>query len=240
MTSTEADRGILTESFGRSYSSGKMESTESTSGEFRVTTVLEQGYGRSTGGQLMERKGPRVWCVFVLSVLSSVVVAIAVGCLCALLYPILRELRVERVIGPDGTEERMLGFWSILILSVIVGCIISFFSWILTYLDSDQPGMVSLTHTHFRDLFGPSFHLDYGAAVLNGAMALLTIIWSLIWPTLCRCKSMCRHAYTSVQWQWCLCPFFNVINEDCHSVSIGPPDLQLRRSVSYGLECKGL
>ncbi|KAM3585144.1 uncharacterized protein V6R79_008894 [Siganus canaliculatus] len=157
-----------------------MESTETTSGEFQVTAVLEQGYGRSTGGQFMDLKGPKVWCVFALSVLSSVVVVTAVGCLCALLYPILRELRVERVIGPDGTEKRMLGFWSILILSVIVGCSISFFSWILTYLDSNPPGMVSLTHTQFRDLFGPNFHLGCGVAVLNGIMALLTVIWSLM------------------------------------------------------------
>ncbi|KAM3585142.1 uncharacterized protein V6R79_008894 [Siganus canaliculatus] len=90
MRSTGSNRGILTDSFGRSYSSGKMESTETTSGEFQVTAVLEQGYGRSTGGQFMDLKGPKVWCVFALSVLSSVVVVTAVGCLCALLYPILR------------------------------------------------------------------------------------------------------------------------------------------------------
>uniref|UniRef100_A0A3P9B431 Uncharacterized protein n=1 Tax=Maylandia zebra TaxID=106582 RepID=A0A3P9B431_9CICH len=37
--------------------------------------------------------------------------------LCALIYPILKELRAERVTGEDGTEEKMLGFWSLLVLS---------------------------------------------------------------------------------------------------------------------------
>uniref|UniRef100_A0A3P9DQN9 Uncharacterized protein n=1 Tax=Maylandia zebra TaxID=106582 RepID=A0A3P9DQN9_9CICH len=61
--------------------------------------------------------------------------------LCALLHPILKELRAERVTGEDGTEEKMLGFWSLLVLSVLVGCICCVFSWMLTYLDSFQPGM---------------------------------------------------------------------------------------------------
>uniref|UniRef100_A0A3P9C9D9 Uncharacterized protein n=1 Tax=Maylandia zebra TaxID=106582 RepID=A0A3P9C9D9_9CICH len=61
--------------------------------------------------------------------------------LCALIYPILKELQAERVTGEDGTEEKMLGFWSLLVLSVLVGCICCVFSWMLTYLDSFQPGM---------------------------------------------------------------------------------------------------
>uniref|UniRef100_A0A3P9D188 Uncharacterized protein n=1 Tax=Maylandia zebra TaxID=106582 RepID=A0A3P9D188_9CICH len=61
--------------------------------------------------------------------------------LCALIYPILKELRAERVTGEDGTEEKILGFWSLLVLSVLVGCICCVFSWMLTYLDSFQPGM---------------------------------------------------------------------------------------------------
>uniref|UniRef100_A0A3P9CEJ9 Uncharacterized protein n=1 Tax=Maylandia zebra TaxID=106582 RepID=A0A3P9CEJ9_9CICH len=61
--------------------------------------------------------------------------------LCTLLYPILKELQAERVTGEDGTEEKMLGFWSLLVLSVLVGCICCVFSWMFTYLDSFQPGM---------------------------------------------------------------------------------------------------
>uniref|UniRef100_A0A3P8NWD8 Uncharacterized protein n=1 Tax=Astatotilapia calliptera TaxID=8154 RepID=A0A3P8NWD8_ASTCA len=73
--------------------------------------------------------------------------------LCALLHPILKELRAERVTGEDGTEEKMLGFWSLLVLSV--GCICCVFSWMLTYLDSFQPGMdfpTLWTVAHVRDV----------------------------------------------------------------------------------------
>uniref|UniRef100_A0A3P9DIG7 Uncharacterized protein n=1 Tax=Maylandia zebra TaxID=106582 RepID=A0A3P9DIG7_9CICH len=75
--------------------------------------------------------------------------------LCALIYPILKELRAERVTGEDGTEEKMLGFWSLLVLSVLVGCICCVFSWMFTYLDSFQPGMdfpTLWTGAHVRDV----------------------------------------------------------------------------------------
>ncbi len=34
-----------------------------------------------------------------------------------------------------------------------------------------------------RDVFGHCFHMGYGIAVLNGIMAMLTVIWSLTWHT---------------------------------------------------------
>uniref|UniRef100_A0A3P9DHV6 Uncharacterized protein n=1 Tax=Maylandia zebra TaxID=106582 RepID=A0A3P9DHV6_9CICH len=77
--------------------------------------------------------------------------------LCALIYPILKELRAERVTGEDGTEEKMLGFWSLLVLSVLVGCICCVFSWMLTYLDSFQPGMDFPTQWPTSE----TFNIDY-------------------------------------------------------------------------------
>uniref|UniRef100_A0A3Q0R0G0 ADP-ribosylation factor-like 6 interacting protein 6 n=1 Tax=Amphilophus citrinellus TaxID=61819 RepID=A0A3Q0R0G0_AMPCI len=74
------------------------------------------------------------------------------------------------------------GFWTILVLSAVVGCICCVFSWTLTYLDSYQPGMAFptlLTLPHFRDVYDHGFHMGYGVAVLNGIMAMLTAIWSL-------------------------------------------------------------
>lgn len=141
-----------------------------------------EGPGGSEGRPFTKRNGPKPWSVVVLSVLVSAVAVSAVGCVCALIYPILKELRSERVRVEDGTEEWMLGFWSILVLSVLVGCICCVFSWTLTYLDSYQPGMVlatPLTLAHFRDVSGHGFHMGYGVAVLNGIMAMLTVIWSL-------------------------------------------------------------
>ncbi|XP_037618276.1 ADP-ribosylation factor-like protein 6-interacting protein 6 [Sebastes umbrosus] len=133
-----------------------------------------------TEGERPNRNGHKPWSVVVLSVLGSAVAVAAVGCVCALIYPILKELRAERVKREDGTEERMMGFWSILVLSVLVGWICCVFSWTLTYLDSYQPGRAlgtPLTLTHFRDVSG--LHMGYGVAVLNGVMAMLTVIWSL-------------------------------------------------------------
>lgn len=111
----------------------------------------------------------------VLSVLSSVVVLAAVGCVCALIYPVLKELKDVRVKAEDGTEQRMLGFWSILALALVVAFLCSASSLCLIHLDS----------VHFRTRTpGPphnstSARLDYGMAVLNGVMAMFTVIWSL-------------------------------------------------------------
>ncbi|KAM4710924.1 ADP-ribosylation factor-like protein 6-interacting protein 6 isoform 2-T3 [Anableps anableps] len=80
------------------------------------------------------------WLTVTVSVVGSAAAVVAVGVLCALFYPILRELRAERLRGENGTEERMLGFWSILLISAVAGCSSCIFSWTLTYLDSYQPG----------------------------------------------------------------------------------------------------
>ncbi|XP_070711879.1 ADP-ribosylation factor-like protein 6-interacting protein 6 [Pempheris klunzingeri] len=167
MRSRATDREALRQSFGGPHPSEDMDT---------VRTGL--GHGGSPG-----RNGPRLWSVVLLSVLGSAAAVTAAGCFCALVYPILRELRSERVTGQDGTEHRILGFWSILVLSLLAGCICSVFSWTLTYLNSHQPGQVPptlLPAAHFRDETGRGVHVDYGVAVLNGIMAMLTVIWSLI------------------------------------------------------------
>ncbi|XP_044044339.1 ADP-ribosylation factor-like protein 6-interacting protein 6 isoform X1 [Siniperca chuatsi] len=182
MPRAATDMDVIRESFGRSYSSEDMEHAESHSWRPGVTVISREGPGGSARRPFTNQNGPKPWSVVVLSVMGSAVAVAAVGCFCALIYPILKELRAERVRGEDGTEERMLGFWSILVLSVLVGCICCVFSWTLTYLDSYQPGMVfptPLTLAHFRDVSGHGFHMSYGVAVLNGIMAILTVIWSL-------------------------------------------------------------
>ncbi|KAM4601601.1 ADP-ribosylation factor-like protein 6-interacting protein 6 [Polymixia lowei] len=122
------------------------------------------------------------WPIAVLSSLGALLAVSASGALCALLYPVLKELRAERVTGEDGTEVRILGFWSILVLSVLAGCVCCVFSCTLTYLDSYKPGMVlpqSLALPHLRHVQGQSFHVGYAVALLNGIMASLAVIWSL-------------------------------------------------------------
>ncbi|XP_029308042.1 ADP-ribosylation factor-like protein 6-interacting protein 6 [Cottoperca gobio] len=167
---------VVRESFSRSYSSEDMEQAASNS------VMSGEAPGGSAGRPFTKRYGPKPWSVVVLSVLGSAAAVSAVGCVCALIYPILKELRAERVKGEDGTEERMLGFWSILVLSVLVGCICCVFSWTLTYLDSYQPIMelgTPLSLANFRDVSGYGFHMSYGVAVLNGIMSMLTVVWSL-------------------------------------------------------------
>ncbi|KAM9334052.1 ADP-ribosylation factor-like protein 6-interacting protein 6 [Symphorus nematophorus] len=176
--SSETHRDALTQSLARSYSSEDMDHTESHSVSAGGTVLSGRGQGH---GGTAGRSGARRWSVVVLSVLGSAVAVTAAGCFCALIYPILRELRAERVRGQDGTEQRMLGFWSVLVLSVLAGCLCCVFSWTLTYLNSQKPGPLSpaLTLTHLRDVSAHGFHLGYGVAVLNGVMALLTVVWSL-------------------------------------------------------------
>ncbi|XP_034029314.1 ADP-ribosylation factor-like protein 6-interacting protein 6 isoform X1 [Thalassophryne amazonica] len=108
---------------------------------------------RATGSPpLWTQKCRKPWTVVVLSALCSAVSVAAVGSVAAFLYPILRDLRAERVTRQDGTEVRMLGFWSIMVVSLSAGCVCSIFSWIIIYLDSYQPGMV-ITKPRFLSYF---------------------------------------------------------------------------------------
>ncbi|XP_076008485.1 ADP-ribosylation factor-like protein 6-interacting protein 6 [Genypterus blacodes] len=119
-------------------------------------------------------------CPVWVSMLGSAVTLAAVGVFFSLLYPIIDELRDERVRGEDGTEQRVLGFWSILVLSVCAGCFCCVFSWTVTYVDTYQSGMdppTPLTLDHFRHISG--YHMGCSVAVLNGLMAMLSVIWSL-------------------------------------------------------------
>ncbi|XP_013887763.1 ADP-ribosylation factor-like protein 6-interacting protein 6 [Austrofundulus limnaeus] len=131
--------------------------------------------GGRTGGSGMEpRNGLKPWLGSALSVLSSAVTVTGVGLCCSVFYPLLRDLRAERTTGESGTEERVLGFWTILVLAVLVGCFCCVFSWTLTYLDSKRPGVMSPA---LRD--GPGFNHSSGLAALSGVMAVLTVIWTL-------------------------------------------------------------
>ncbi|XP_040037591.1 ADP-ribosylation factor-like protein 6-interacting protein 6 [Gasterosteus aculeatus] len=122
-------------------------------------------------GTSVPRDGRRPWSGVALSVLGSALVVVAGGFFCALVYPILRELKA------DWTEDRMLGFWSILALSLLVGCICCVLSCTLTCLDSYPT--TTVTPAHLRALSDQDVHLGYGVAVVNGLMAMLTVIWSL-------------------------------------------------------------
>ncbi|XP_053740098.1 ADP-ribosylation factor-like protein 6-interacting protein 6 [Synchiropus splendidus] len=131
--------------------------------------------GMSVAGD--QSMGGRTRVAVLSSVLCSAFAVAAAGVFSALLYPILKELRVERIRKEDGTEERMLGFWTILVMSLLAGCVIATSSWMLAYLVSVRPGLVSTT---FRKGSGPNLQIGYSIAFLNGVMATVTAIWNLV------------------------------------------------------------
>ncbi|KAF6724292.1 ADP-ribosylation factor-like protein 6-interacting protein 6 [Oryzias melastigma] len=135
-----------------------------------------------SSGERRAGGGARPWIAAALSVLGSAAAVAAAGCLCALVYPILRELRSEMVRGENGTEEKILGFWSVLLLSLCGGCICWLLSWTLTYLHMHQPSSPippPASPTGLRVGSGHPVCMDYGVAFLNGVLAMLTVIWSL-------------------------------------------------------------
>ncbi|XP_026860458.2 ADP-ribosylation factor-like protein 6-interacting protein 6 isoform X2 [Electrophorus electricus] len=100
-----------------------------------------------SGASPEERSAPRRvwsgghWPARILSVLCCLVIFLFIGVLASFLYIILKDLRAERTTTPDGTEVRLLGFWSMFILSSLAGLLCCSFSWTLTYFDSFEPGM---------------------------------------------------------------------------------------------------
>ncbi|KAG7466952.1 hypothetical protein MATL_G00147890 [Megalops atlanticus] len=122
------------------------------------------------------------WPARIFSMLCCVVILSVIAFLLALMYLILRELRSERVTTEDGSEIKLLGFWSLLVLSTIAGISCCSFSWSLTYFDSFEPGMfppTPLSPVRLRRMTGHSFHMGYSMAILNGIVAALTVLWCL-------------------------------------------------------------
>lgn len=63
------------------------------------------GHGESTGRPFASRKGPKLWSVVALSALGSAAAVAAVGCFCALIYPILKGKRARAHTRTCVTQE---------------------------------------------------------------------------------------------------------------------------------------
>ncbi|XP_059427405.1 ADP-ribosylation factor-like protein 6-interacting protein 6 [Carassius carassius] len=123
-----------------------------------------------------------LWPARIVSVLCSVVIVSFIAVIISFLYIVLKDLRAERITTEDGSEVRLLGFWSILVLSSVAGVLCCSFSWTLTYFDSLEPGMfppTPLSSARLKRMTGHSFHMGYSMAILNGIVAALTIVWYL-------------------------------------------------------------
>ncbi|XP_072539810.1 ADP-ribosylation factor-like protein 6-interacting protein 6 [Salminus brasiliensis] len=148
-------------------------SSESSSMKTRPRLVSPQQQRRWRDGQWPARICSMLCCIFVFSFIAVLV---------SFLYIILKDLRAERITTDDGAEVRLLGFWSMLVLSSVAGVLCCSFSWTLTYFDSFEPGMfppTPLSPAKLRKMTGHSFHMGYSMAILNGIVAALTVIWYL-------------------------------------------------------------
>ncbi|KAM5280106.1 ADP-ribosylation factor-like protein 6-interacting protein 6 [Ctenodactylus gundi] len=128
------------------------------------------------------RAQARRWPVQVLSILCSLLFAILLAFLLAVAYLIGKELHADHLKTED-VDTGLLGFWTLLIISLTAGLSCCSFSWTVTYFDSFEPGMfppTPLSPARFKKLTGHSFHMGYSMAILNGVVAALTVAWCLI------------------------------------------------------------
>ncbi|XP_052579386.1 ADP-ribosylation factor-like protein 6-interacting protein 6 isoform X1 [Peromyscus californicus insignis] len=129
------------------------------------------------------RTQARRWPVQVLSILCSLLFAGLLAFLLAIAYLVVKELHAENLKNEDDVDTGLLGFWSLLTLSLTAGFSCCSFSWTVTYFDSFEPGMfppTPLSPARFKKLTGHSFHMGYSMAILNGVVAALTVAWCLM------------------------------------------------------------
>ncbi|XP_066202423.1 ADP-ribosylation factor-like protein 6-interacting protein 6 isoform X3 [Saccopteryx leptura] len=129
------------------------------------------------------RAQARRWPVQVLSILCSLLFAVLLAFLLAIAYLIVKELHAENLKNESDVDTGILGFWTLLIISLTAGFSCCSFSWTVTYFDSFEPGMfppTPLSPARFKKLTGHSFHMGYSMAILNGIVAALTVAWCLM------------------------------------------------------------
>lgn len=96
---------------------------------------------------------------------------------------VFAELHADNLKNEDVIDTGLLGFWTLLIISLTAGFSCCSFSWTVTYFDSFEPGMfppTPLSPARFKKLTGHSFHMGYSMAILNGIVAALTVAWCLM------------------------------------------------------------
>lgn len=136
-------------------------------------------FAAEAGGRARARR----WPVQVLSILCSLLFSILLAFLLAIAYLIVKELHAENLKKEADVDTGLLGFWTLLIISLTAGFSCCSFSWTVTYFDSFEPGMfppTPLSPARFKKLTGHSFHMGYSMAILNGIVAALTVAWCLM------------------------------------------------------------
>jgi hypothetical protein len=129
------------------------------------------------------RAQARRWPVQLLSIVCSLLFAALLAFLLAIAYLVVKELHAENLKNEEDVDTGLLGFWTLLIVSLTAGFSCCSFSWTVTYFDSFEPGMfppTPLSPARFKKLTGHSFHMGYSMAILNGIVAALTVAWCLL------------------------------------------------------------
>ncbi|XP_069081273.1 ADP-ribosylation factor-like protein 6-interacting protein 6 isoform X2 [Pleurodeles waltl] len=81
------------------------------------------------------------WPARLLSVFCCLILVAGLAFLLAFFFVFMKELPSEKTKNEDGMETQLLGFWSLLVLSLTAGLSCCSFSWTVTYFDSFEPGM---------------------------------------------------------------------------------------------------
>ncbi|XP_071978598.1 ADP-ribosylation factor-like protein 6-interacting protein 6 isoform X2 [Engystomops pustulosus] len=142
----------------------------------------QRGQNGEVRTQVVTSKRGKRWPARLLSMLCCLVVVSVLALLFVILYIVVQEMQSGKV-TEDGVRTSLLGFWSLLVLSLLAGLSCCSFSWTVTYFDSFEPGMfppTPLSPARFKRMTGHSFHMGYTMAILNGVVAALTVLWCLL------------------------------------------------------------
>ncbi|XP_031438494.1 ADP-ribosylation factor-like protein 6-interacting protein 6 isoform X2 [Clupea harengus] len=137
-----ARRLIFAQGLNKDASRQELDGTDFQRASLHETTS-QQSISMSTKSPLQQTywSDSKKWSARILSILLCVIVASVIALFFACIYLVLKELKSEKIIKEDGAEVKLLGFWSLLILSSLAGISCCSFSWTLTYFDSYDPGM---------------------------------------------------------------------------------------------------
>ncbi|XP_076152948.1 ADP-ribosylation factor-like protein 6-interacting protein 6 [Alosa pseudoharengus] len=166
----------------KDVSSHELDRTDFKRASLHETSQQGMSMSIKSSPQQKYKSDRKQWPARILSILLCVIVVSVIALFFAFIYVILKELKAEKIIREDGTEVRLLGFWSLLVLSSLAGISCCSFSWTLTYFDSYDPGTfppTSLSSSRLRRMTGHSFHMGYSVAILNGIVAAFTAMWCL-------------------------------------------------------------
>ncbi|MBN3279517.1 AR6P6 protein, partial [Polyodon spathula] len=142
------------------------EARSATLQSYETGNIVSHNNVRSSTSKTSKR-----WPARVFSMICCIAILSVVAFLLAFVYAFLKDLRLEKEKNEDGTEINILGFWSLLVLSLSAGLACCSFSWTLTYFDSFEPGMfppTPLSPARFRYVINVTLHHSFCPLLYSG------------------------------------------------------------------------